>query len=443
MSKKRVHLVSAVNAANISKTDSTYTIRDVCGATDGIVMNGRLYPAEQLAAGAPGLNGKPAPAGHPKNSAGKFISAANGEALATAWIGAYCTNARHEGGRTLVDIIVNGEMAQATPKGKELVERLDAAIAGTNADAVHVSTGLNLVEVVANGESRGKKYTSIATNLQYDHLAILLDQPGAGTPEQGVGMFLNSAGDEAEVETVEVTNAPILPEDKRFEGAMGWLRGLFANKDVSFDQITSQLQALMAEGQWIREVFTSYVVWSNRDGKLWRQDYHKAENGSLALVAQPVEVTRQVSYEPVTNHEKDDQVKELIIAALNAAGISGVAAMTDAQLLTSYDAVKAKPHLDALNAEKEKLVAANSQIAGFEAEKTKVQNAERDTLAAELAVNSSLTVEDFKLMPLARLKELKGNAAAAPVVVGNKQTGKPGDEFANYSINSLIEEGKK
>ena len=429
MSKKRVHLVSAVNAANISKTGSTYTIRDVCGATDGIVMNGRLYPAAELATGAPGLNGKPAPAGHPKNSSGKFISAANGEALATAWIGAYCTNARHEGGRTLVDIVVNGDMAQATPKGKELVERLDAAIAGTNADAVHVSTGLNLVEVVANGESRGKKYSSIATNLQYDHLAILLDQPGAGTPEQGVGMFLNSAGDEEDVETVEVTNAPITPEDKRFEGAIGWLRGLFANKDVSFDQITSQLQALMADGQWIREVFTSYVVWSDRDAKLWRQDYHKAENGSLALVAQPVEVTRQVSYEPVTNQQEIDTVKDQIIAALNAAGVK-TEGLTDTQALSAYNSVVKKPVEDELTAEKAK-------SKKLEDDKKAVENAERDSLAAELAANSQLTVDDLKLFSLARLKEFKTNAAAAPVVVGNSGKQTPGDEFASYDMNKL------
>lgn len=53
-----------------------------------------------------------------------------------------------------------------------------------------------------------------------------------------------------------------------------------------------------------------------------------------------------------------------------------------------------------------------------------------------------LTVEDFKLMPLGRLKELK--AKAAPISVGNKQTQtQPGDEFKGYSINSLIEEGAK
>ncbi len=160
MAKKRVHITTAVNAANVSKSGSTYTIRDVVGTVDDIVMNRRLYPAKELASGAVSLNGKPAPAGHPKNAAGKHISAANGEALVTAWIGAYCANARHEGGRTVTDIIVNGDMAAATPKGKELVARLDAAIAGTNAGPIHVSTGLDLIPVEAKGEGLGKSPTT-------------------------------------------------------------------------------------------------------------------------------------------------------------------------------------------------------------------------------------------------------------------------------------------
>ncbi len=431
MSKKRIHLVSAVNAANISKSGNTYTIRDVVGAVDDIVMNRRLYPADQLAAGVKSLNGKPAPAGHPKNSKGQHISAANGEALAAAWIGAYCTNARHEGGRTLTDIVVNGDMAMATEQGKKLVERLDAAIAGTNADPVHVSTGLNLIEVVANGESHGKKYTSIATNLQYDHLAILLDEVGAGTPEQGVGMFLNSEGGEDAIETIQVNQEP---EDRRYEGAIGWLRSLFTNKDISFDQIASGLQLLVPDSCWVREVFPGYAVWVDRDGKNWRQEYHASENGSVAWVGQPVEVLRQVSYEPVTNHQEIDIVKDQIIAALNAAGVN-VDGLTEAQLLQAYNSVVAKPHQEAL-------AAANSKIAEFEAAKTAAENSERDALAAELATNSSLTADDFKAMPLTRLKELK--AKAAPVSVGNSQEQKkPGDEFAGYSINSLIDEGKK
>ena len=79
--RKRVHILTAVNAANVSKSGSTYTIANVCGAVDDIVMNGMLYPADELVKSAPTLNQKPAPAGHPKNSAGQFISATNGEAV--------------------------------------------------------------------------------------------------------------------------------------------------------------------------------------------------------------------------------------------------------------------------------------------------------------------------------------------------------------------------
>ncbi|MBS3018548.1 hypothetical protein DJFAAGMI_01280 [Comamonas sp. PE63] len=431
MSKKRIHIISAVNAANVSKSGTTYTIRDVCGAVDDIVMNRRLYPADQLAAGIKTLEGKPAPAGHPRNSQGQHISAAHGEALASAWIGAYCTNARHEGGRSVTDVIVNGDMAQATDKGRQLVQRLDAAIAGTNAEPIHVSTGLNLIEVLANGESRGKKYQSIATNLQYDHLAILLDEAGAGTPEQGVGMFLNSEGGEQEIETVRVSQDP---EDRRYEGAMGWLRSLFANSGISFDQIYEGLRVGLPENAWVREVFSTHAVWTDEAGKLWRQDYQTSESGSVAWFGQPVEVVRQVSYEPITHHQEVDIVKEQIIAALNAAGIK-TEGLSDTQVLAAYNALVNKPL-------EEKLTAANSRISALEADQAAVVNAERDALAAELAANSSLTVDDFKLMPLERLKELK--AKAAPVIVGSSMVHKqPGDEFKGYSINSLIEEGAK
>ncbi|WPB58632.1 hypothetical protein [Xylophilus sp. GOD-11R] len=430
--QKRVHLLSAVNAANVSKDSGVYTIKNVCGAVDDIVMNSVLYPAAELATGAKTLDNKPAPAGHPKNDAGQHISATNGDALFRAWIGSYCTNSRHEGGRTVTDIRVNEKQARASDVGARLIDRLDAAIAGTNAEAIHVSTGLYFEPVVANGESRGKKYSRIATNLQYDHLAILLDERGAGTPEEGVGMFLNSAGEEEEIETVEVNAAP---DDRRADGLKGWLSKLLGNgSELSFDQIDSGLRALLPEGAWPREVYAREFVWTDRDGNLWKQGYAVSADASLAFVGEAVAVKRKVDYVPITNSQKDDQVKENIIAALNAAGISGVAAMTDAQLLASFEAVKAKPHVEALAAVNEKLVAANSQIAGFEAKELAATNAERDTLAIKLAANSSLTADDFKAMPLARLKEL--DAKAAPVVVGNTQA-KPGDEFAGYDLNKL------
>jgi hypothetical protein len=441
MAQKRVHILSAVNASAVSYADGRFTIKGVCGAVNDIVMNGMLYPADQLAKGVVTLNGRPAPAGHPKNSKGQYISALNGEALLNAYMGSICTNARHEGGKTLTDIVVNEAQAKAHPDGAKLVERLHAVIAGNSADPIHVSTGLFVEPITANGESLGKKYDRIATNLQYDHLAILLNEQGAGTPAQGVGMFLNAEGGEEEVEAVTVN---VDPEDRRGEGllarANALIRRLLGNgsAEVSFDQISSGLYALLPEGAWLRDVFDRYAIWTDRDGKYFRQDYSVSSDGSVAFLGNPVEVARRVEYQPVTNRE-DDPVKEQILAALNAAGIK-TDGMSDVQLLSAYNSLVTKPVTD-------QLTAANAKIAEHELAANAAKEAELTALATELAANTSLTPEDFKAMGLERCKAIKANAAAAgktaaPVVpAAGKKEGE--SEFKGYSLNAHFDEEKK
>lgn len=426
MNQKRVHIISAVNSANVAKDGATYTIRDVVGAVDDIVMNGRLYPADQLAAGVASLEGKPAPAGHPKSAEGKFISALNGEALASAWIGSYVRNARHEGGRTMVDVVVNEAQAKAHPDGAKLVERLDAAIAGANSDPIHVSTGLMMQPIMANGESRGKKYSSIVTNIQYDHLAILLNERGAATPDEGVGMFVNADG-EQQVESVIVNTEP---EDRRTRGLIGWIKKLIGNEDdLSFDQIYSGLQSMLPAESWIREVYSKNFIWSDKENRLWRQDYNVSSDSSLSFVGEPVEVQRQVKYEPI--EKETDPMKDAILAALNAAGISS-AGLDDSQLLAAYNSLQAKPLQEAVNS-------ANAKLAEIEAAANAAKTAELDALAQSLAVNSVLTADDLKALGLDRLKAIKAaTAGAAPVLAGNSAT-KPASEFAGYSLNSHLE----
>jgi len=442
--RHRVHIRSVVNAANVSKAGGTYTVRDVCGAVDEIVMNGMLYPGEQLAAGAASLEGRPAPAGHPKDNQGRYISALNGEALLTSYAGAVCRNARHDAGRTLVDVVVNEAQAKAHPDGAKLVERLDAAITGNNTEPIHVSTGVLVQAITANGESRGKKYSRIATNLQYDHLAFLLHEPGAGTPADGVGMFVNADGSEAEIEAV---NASTTPEDRRAEGLLArarqHLRRLLGNSDddLSFDAITEQLYKGLTGGAWLREVFDRYAVWTDGNGKLFRQDYTVGSDGSVAWSGTAVEVTRKVSYEDVNNHQRleHDPVKPLILAALNAAGIT-TEGLDDAALLAAYNKLAAQPA-------ETKLVAANSKLAEFEANAQNAERAELDAAATKLATNSKagLTADDFKAMGLKRCKELlAANTGAAAVVPGatGAAGGDDAGEFKSYSLNSFIDDKK-
>lgn len=433
MTSKRVHILSVVNAANVSKDGNTYTIKDVVGAIDNIVMNSRLYPADQLAAGVSSLEGKPAPAGHPKDSQGRAISALNGEALASAWIGSYVRNARHEAGRTIADVVVNEAQARAHPDGAKLVERLDAAIAGTNTEPIHVSTGLMMDPIIANGESRGKKYSSIVTNIRYDHLAILLNEKGAATPDDGVGMFLNAAGESEQVEEV-IINAE--PEDMRARGLMGWIKRLIGNEsDMSFDDIANKLRDALPANSWLREVYSKYVIYvteaPGRDSAYYRQDYAIDSAGSLSLLGSPVEVTRRVEYKPVETNERTDAVKQQILAALNQAGINSDG-MDDSALLSAYNALITKPAADALTA-------ANAKLAQIEANAAAAEAAELDKLAAQMAVNSALTADDLKALGLKRLREIQASAqGAAPVLTSNSAT-KTASEFAGYSINQHLE----
>lgn len=430
--QQRVHIVSTVNARNVSKTGGQYTIRDVVGAVDGIVMNGMLYPGEQLAKSAPTLNGKPAPAGHPKNQDGQYISAANGDALLSSYVGSVCRNARHVGGRTMVDIVVNEAQAKALPDGQAIVARLDAAINGQDVAPIHVSTGLLCEPITAEGTSGGKPYQRIATNIIYDHLAILLHEQGAGTPEQGVGMWLNAAGQPSQVEQVTI---PSGPDDKRTAGLLGWVRKLLGNTDeLSMRQIEDGLGATLPAMAWIVEVYTRYAIWRDEAGAYWRQDYAVSAEGVVSWAGQPVQVERHVKYEEVsTNQQGADQVKETILKALTEAGVQ-TAGLTDAALLSAYNALVTKPVED-------RLTAANSKLAEHEATARAAADAELSALAAELAVNSALTVDDLKRLGLPRLRELKTASKAAPVLAGNAG-GAGANPYATYDPNEHFKEGK-
>jgi DnaJ-domain-containing protein 1 len=428
---KRVHILSTVNASNVSKTATEhgdfYIVSNVCGAVDDIIMNGVLYAGADLAKGAHTLTNCPAPIGHPKNAAGQYISANSADALLTAYAGAVCRNGRHRGGRTETDVEVNSRQALANPKGEKLVAWCAAAVNGEQPEPMHVSTGLVADMIPEAGERDGKKYTRRATNIRYDHLALLPEGRGAGTPEQGVGMFNDGTGDLQEVEVITINTEP---EDKRTKGLMKWITRLLGNSsaDLSHEEISTALYKSLPEGAWLRRVYDRYAIWTDRDGKLWKQDYSVSSDGaSVAFSGSAAEVAEKVEYETV--NQEGDTVKETILAALNAAGIA-TAGLDDAALLAAYNAHVSKPHKDAL-------AATNSKLAAMELAANAAAEAELTTLATELAVNTSLKPEDFKAMGLERCKELKAaNAKAAPVLPGAVNTGNAGDDpYLNYPDN--------
>ncbi|HCA5512550.1 TPA: DUF2213 domain-containing protein [Klebsiella variicola] len=237
MKRNRVNVLTVVNSASNITTETIdgkphIVVRGITPVVDDIVMNRKLYPAAEIEKAYNTLERNPMPLGHPKVD-GKHVSARDVRAVNEYHVGAWLQNVSHEDGKVTGDMYVNRQYAESSEKGKRLINRLDEMIAGTNSEPIHISTGLLYSGIAANGESKGKKYNEIATNMMFDHVAVLLDEPGAGTPAEGVGIFVNAEGDELEIEVVNLADADVPePQDASFKTFFNQLKAFFsANSD--------------------------------------------------------------------------------------------------------------------------------------------------------------------------------------------------------------------
>nr|WP_310616684.1 DUF2213 domain-containing protein [Pantoea cypripedii] len=231
-----IHVKSlAINASNISTTTidgaEHYVIRGVVPIVDDIVMNGGLYPAEEINNSYQSMEGKLMPLSHPKVD-GNYVSANDPRAVNKYHAGAWAQNVSKAGDKVVMDVYVNKAVAESKPDGKRLIERLDGMVANTNTDPIHVSTGLLTNKETKAGESKGKKHSWIARNMRFDHVAILLDEPGAGTPADGVGMFVNADGEQADVEAVNLADSDttVMPasQDPSLKSFFNQLKAFFS-----------------------------------------------------------------------------------------------------------------------------------------------------------------------------------------------------------------------
>ena len=158
---------------------------------DGVVMNGIIYPAEEIEKGFMSLNNTYAPLGHPTVN-GMFVSASDPEGINIGWIGAHNENVRRENGRVLLDKVIDVARANESVGGRSVLEAIEK---GT---PIHTSTGL-FCDLEASTDDA---YEFIARNMAFDHDAILLGEDGAATPDQGVGMMVNAKGEESQIDVI-------------------------------------------------------------------------------------------------------------------------------------------------------------------------------------------------------------------------------------------------
>ena len=208
MTLKSVNVLSVVNSKSKISTQiidgkEHIVINDVVPIVDDIVMNGIFYPADEINKSYMTLNDNLMPLDHPRIN-NEHVSALNPQAINNFYIGAWGRNVRKSNDRVLMDAYIDRKFAESTEKGRMLVNRLDDMMNGKNTTPIHVSTGLTYTPDNQSGSSKGKRYTAIARNMKFDHVAILPDKQGAATPDDGVGIFVNSDGEKSPIENVSL-----------------------------------------------------------------------------------------------------------------------------------------------------------------------------------------------------------------------------------------------
>lgn len=418
--KLQVNVLTTINSAsNISRQiidgDSHIVVRGVVPVVDDIVMNGILYPGDEIRKSYQGLNGKPAPYDHPQVD-GKYVSANEVRAVNQYHVGAWIENASHDGSKPLVDLKVNERIASTSDKGRELISRIDDLMTNVEAEPLDVSTGLLLNKKDGAGNSKGKAYKHIASNMEWDHLAILPPgTPGAGRPADGVGLFAAN-GQEIERMTVNLNESQ---EPDRSANKMSFFKKAtnFLTNKLSFDGITEQIRGILKAENPGNDMWPYIVaVYDDRfgfelDGQVYMQPYMVMED-MVQFVGERVKAVYKTELEPVETNSEE--------TGMNAEEMKALLA-------------------DALKPVQEQLTATNAKLEAVEA-----QNAE---LQSQLTANSKKEESEMRAAITAELKwpdsvvnSLQGDALrdafaqttkAAPLKAGDPQTNSAKDSLAD------------
>lgn len=183
--------VSTADIRNEERDGREYWVVPAKTMPSDCIMNGILYPKREIEYSYASLDKTPAPNGHPQYN-GEYVSAQSPEGLIDGWIGAFNENVRlvDEGddkSRVYLDVAVDVKTAKQSKKGREVLKALESG------DPMHTSVGVYCFVDAPDREN--DEYDGVAKFLYFDHNALLPNDIGASTPEDGTGIFVNKDGE--------------------------------------------------------------------------------------------------------------------------------------------------------------------------------------------------------------------------------------------------------
>lgn len=403
----------------------SYVVVPMVMIVEGVLngSNGPLYyPAEELAKIPQVWNHKPAVVYHPQMN-GKALSACDPEVIENYKVG-LIMNTTFDGKRLKAEAWL--EPSRLAVVDNRVQEALD------NNTMMEVSTGLFTENEMTEGEFNGTAYVGIARNYRPDHLAILPDQIGACSIQDGAGLLRLNSRQQSTFTTL--------------------LKRLHINSDMSHDDVRKALYVALStqkdyNDMWIADVFDSYFIFESSTG-LKKQEYTMDE-GAAKLVGIPVDVQRVTSYEEMTSNQTKGEKqmdKQAIVSELIA---NGQWAETDREFLLGLNEdqlTKIKPVEDTKadkQVAKAKTVKPATNKDGDEDEDDEASNG---APAAKPSTNKQITVDDYLANAPAEIREVMNEAMQSQAtrkmgliatITANKKNVFTKEQLSSLSVNEL------
>jgi hypothetical protein len=267
-----------------------------------------LHTVEELGKVPESWNGIPITIGHPQVN-GQYVSAGNPQVLAD-WSAGTIFNTHMEGTDLKAEAWINEEdIVRINP---DLHQRI------LEGETIEVSVGVFSDEEQVEGTFNNEHYTAIAHNHRPNHLALLPDEVGACSIEDGCGIRVNKKGGKM----TEKKTVPIVNSDNEIVVMKELNRAAFTVNTTGFYELSHKaMDALDAKDgngftYYLEEMFDGELIFRERNynngnstAKYYKQSYQENAAGEIELIGEAVQVKREISYPTVVQANADGTVK--------------------------------------------------------------------------------------------------------------------------------------
>lgn len=283
----------------------------------GIVMNREYYPEAEIIANYQSLEGTLAPLGHPTVD-GEFVSAFSPEGLNIGFCGAWNRNVELRGNRVYVEKWVDVETASHSEQGRELLSRLEALEKGESKDPIWSSVAVYRQRMPATEEMKAQGADSVVKIMSIDHDAILLHEPPAASPEQGVGLMVNTDQAKPLMAVAMKENSYRTLERQLTEAARELLPDAdyvyvvdFTDKEVTIATNKNYAEKYNYQKQADKIILNNGELATNEESKSWFAQFAEHLSNLFSLNEKIKANKSEDDPMPLTKEERAELVKEI------------------------------------------------------------------------------------------------------------------------------------